>query len=118
MPILKKVILHPTCKPITLPKGMPNIIATDDPVTTKPKAAERNLSGTIRTAMGDTTDQNMACVQATPMRDNNSIWKLVDKKDVTWNNVKKPNKSNMSFFISIFDTRSINGNESNITAHA
>ena len=69
MPMLIKVIRHPTCKPIILPKGMPKIIATDEPVTTILKAMERYLSGTMRTAMGEITDQNTACAQATPIRE-------------------------------------------------
>ena len=82
-PILRNVIRQPTCRPIILPKGIPNIIATEDPVTTILKATERNRSGTIRTAIGDTIDQKIACVHATPTRDSTNIVKLVDKKDVT-----------------------------------
>lgn len=53
IPMLKNVIRHPTCRPIILPKGIPNIIATDEPVTTMLSAIERYLSGTMRTAIGE-----------------------------------------------------------------
>ena len=44
-------------------------MATDEPVTTMLSASALCFSGAMRTAMGATIDQNMACVQATPMRD-------------------------------------------------
>ena len=71
--MLKKVMRQPTCRPMMRPRGMPNIMATEEPVTTMLKATERYLSGTMRTAMGEMTDQNTACVHATPMRESMSM---------------------------------------------
>ena len=71
--IQKKVIRQPTCNPITRPKGNPTIIAIDVPVIIKPNAIERRPSGATRTARGETTDQNMACAQATPTRETINI---------------------------------------------
>ena len=44
------------------------MVATEEPVTTMPRASEVNLSGTRRTAMGDAMDQKTECATATMMR--------------------------------------------------
>ena len=45
------------------------IMAMDEPATTRPSAAEVLCFGATSTASGLTTDQKIACEQATPRRD-------------------------------------------------
>ena len=65
----KNVILQPTYRPMILPIGSPNIMATDVPVTIMLRARDENVSGTILTARGETMDQNMEWAHATPILD-------------------------------------------------
>ena len=53
--------------------SVPEGIATDDPVATTPSAIARRSGGTVRTAIGETMDQNMACAHATPIRESMSV---------------------------------------------
>ena len=73
IPTPRNVDLHPILNPIRRPNGNPKIIATEVPVTIILRARGLECSGTILTASGETIDQKMACVQATPMREAMSI---------------------------------------------
>ena len=69
IPTQRNVVLHPMLNPIRRPNGSPKIIAMEVPVTIILRASGREWSGTILTARGETIDQKIACVQATPIRE-------------------------------------------------
>lgn len=56
-----------------LPIGNPKIMATDVPVTIMLNAVDLYFFGTVLTASGETMDQNMECVHATPILDSISM---------------------------------------------
>ena len=98
--------------------GRPRIMAIDVPVTIMLRASCRCSGGAMRTAMGDTIDQNTACVHATPKRLAMSMVKLVDENDMNWNAAIRPIMPSISLRRSTRVASTISGSDSSITAQA
>lgn len=88
------------------------------PLATIPNATVSFPLGAMITAKGDTIDQNMACEQATPIRDKSTSMKLLEIAATIWFTTKNPITQNNNFRYSVLENKIINGSDNVATPSA
>ena len=103
---------------MTVPKGTPNTVANDEPVTIKLKALVFLPSGAKRTAIGMVIAQNTACAAAMPKRAISKVVKSQANAANTWLATNNTNKKANSPRRSKRALSMVKGKENSVTAHA
>ena len=109
---------QPMASPMMRPIGRPHTMAIDEPTAMVAMAALLCCAPTMRTATGDTTDQNTACAAATsrrPATSSANVGAAAEAICPAQNSAITPSRSLVGL---IRESATIRGIDSSATAHA